>query len=218
MKARVSGMVVSTRIAYVRGLAEQGHSVSLKLDPTRDVFKAKIRFGDLADVVPKQARGYMVAAIDVFLAMCSAGVVNDRGHKYSSGFSNIKILMREPNVPDAFGLPMRDTTTGLVAAASASSLRTSKVLPPSSVPQPQPIPDTSAIPTDVVLPSAGPVQTTPVVSASVVLPTTEPTPDAPMASALTITSAVASVTPTLASLVHACVADTSAIVEPPSKK
>ena len=94
-------MVVESRIALLRDQAANGHEIALKFSvgSQRKSCKVKVWVGAQQSVVPAGARRYTLAAIDTLHEMVSSSIVNDRGHKHSSGCSEVEFFIQDLPVP-----------------------------------------------------------------------------------------------------------------------
>ena len=84
-------MVVGGRIAYLRALVADGFVVhcAFSFCALSGKRKVKVHVGAAADVVPVLQRGACGRAIDLIQDWCADAVVVDRGHRFSSGESQV---------------------------------------------------------------------------------------------------------------------------------
>ncbi len=120
-------MVIASRIQYVRGLANLGHTITLKFTTGQDQLKVKIWIGDQAGETSVSARKRIVTVIDSLQELAGSGIVHDRGHKHSAGFSMIEIFMRDASLSPTSSAPAPSSVAAPLPLAST-------VTPASSAP------------------------------------------------------------------------------------
>ena len=103
-------MVVAARLDWLRRQALGGTAMQIRISPTADPHKSKVRFilhpKELA--MRLECRQIMVATLDAVALIAHASVAVDRGHSHSDGAKEVSLWM--PKAPTGGNTTIRSNT------------------------------------------------------------------------------------------------------------